>query len=94
VIELAYEWLLFKQFRSPLKNALKAQRLSLTAIGSSKPGALRPVSPAAIGALRAPVFCGLWRKNPSHPLRGWSLTQNTRKSRPDAAPTHYFWDGF
>jgi ABC-type uncharacterized transport system auxiliary subunit len=44
-------------------------------IGFSKPGASHPVSPATIGALRAPVFSRLWRKNPSHPLCGWSLTR-------------------
>jgi cholesterol transport system auxiliary component len=45
-------------------------RLSMTRtqiIGFSKP--------ATIGALRAPVFSRLWRKNPSHPLCGWSLTR-------------------
>ena len=31
--------------------------------------------PATIGALRAPVFSRLWRKNPSHPRCGWSLTR-------------------
>jgi hypothetical protein len=62
VIELAYEWLLFKQFRSPLKNALKAQRLSLTAIGFSKPGALRPVSPATIGAFVSLSFAAFGAK--------------------------------
>jgi hypothetical protein len=30
---------------------------------------------STIGALRAPVFSRLWRQNPSHPLCGWSLTQ-------------------
>jgi ABC-type uncharacterized transport system auxiliary subunit len=44
-------------------------------IGFSKPGASHPVSLATIGALRAPVFSRLWRKNPSHPLCGWSLTR-------------------
>jgi hypothetical protein len=31
----------------------------------SKPGASHPVSPATIGALRAPVFSRLRRKNPA-----------------------------
>ena len=47
-------------------------------IGFSKPGASHPVCTAlfsTIWALRAPVFSRLWRKNPSHPLCGWSLTR-------------------
>jgi len=41
--------------------------------GFSKPVASHPVPPVTIGALRAPVFYRLRRKNPSHPLCGWSL---------------------
>jgi hypothetical protein len=65
--ETAYNNLLFLLF----------ERFAL--IGFSKPGASHPVSPATIGALRAPVFSRLWRKNPSHPLCGWSLTQIPEK---------------
>ena len=46
-------------------------------IGFSKPGIKHPVSPATIRALRAPVFCRLWRQNPSHPLCGWSLARRS-----------------
>ena len=34
---------------------------SIDLIGFSKPGASHPVPPATIGALRAPVFCRIWR---------------------------------
>ena len=44
-------------------------------LGIFKPGALHPVIPAPIKALPSLCFFRLWRKNPSHPLCGWSVTQ-------------------
>jgi hypothetical protein len=42
-------------------------------LGVFKPDDLHPVTPAPIKALVCLYFSRLWRKNHSHPLRGWSV---------------------
>ena len=38
--------------------------------------------PAPIKALPCLCFSRLWRKNPSHPLRGWSVTHSNKPGVP------------
>jgi hypothetical protein len=60
-------------------------------LGVFKPGAVHTiarfhgytVSLAPIKALPCLCFSRLWRRKPSHPLRGWSVTQTGLKKDPD-----------